>query len=156
MVNLRRRVMGLEEKEVIETEVVFTPMTGGGTEKTSKIIDCTAGEGWYYLPFVEGDSRLASGATSSSSPTRALAYLYSDPECTQFVGCYWHTTKEITSGGGNQAYRPIIPFDKKVLLIPKGYYCKIHFSRSSVTAFTSNNAMSGYIDTYGNSVTVRS
>ena len=150
MVNLRRRVLTgkAEEEEYVESTVIFTPLSGSGTEKTSNVIDSTLGECYFTLPFIEGDTRLASGATSTSTPTRVLAYLYSDPECTAYVGAYNYKTGNIGSAG-TQASRPVIPFDTKIMLIPKGYYAKVHFSRSSVTAFNDNSKMSGYISLYG-------
>ena len=157
MVMLRRRLLKAEESEgtIVETEVQFTPLSGSGTEKTSKVVDATEGDAYYTIPFVEGDSRLVSGATASSTPTRTVVNLYSDAECSTLVGYYFYNTKQIKSSAGTQASRPVIPFDTEILLIPKGYYAKIRFSRSSVTAFNDNSNMSGYITVYANTVKVR-
>lgn len=133
--------------KITEISKKLAPYSGSGTERTSSIIDATEGEAWYEVPFDSESAYLANAAIEESVVACVASYLYKDAECTDFAGVYWFSTNEIKTSGGNQADRPYLSFNKKTLLVPQGYYAKIHFSRAGAAqnTYSSNANMESYL-----------
>lgn len=125
---------------------VSVTWSGSGADKTSSTIDATERDAYIKIPFVDGDSRLVSGATASTNGMKTrFAALYTDAACTNRVGYYNSSTGQIISSRPITSQCPWMTFDTEIKIIPKGYYGKLVICRSGSTVFSSNANFIGYV-----------
>lgn len=148
----RRRQMMMQQGgggTVVEESVTWS---GSGSDKTaSPIIDASSSDIYFVLPFISGDSRLASGVTEDSNYAGVQTYLYSDEDATELVGYYFFDTDTISTTSRTWINCPNAKFGQRFKIAPRGYYAQLRISRRS-GVFTSNSAVTQYLNAYGNKV----
>ena len=123
--------------------------SGNAVEKTgSPAIDARNHDVYYELPFVEGASELAEGATSSIVPVKFEARLYNDSAMSDFVG-YWYGSS-ITQTQATTVNKPNVNFDTETKVAPSGYYVKLYLYKRD--AFSSNATCTTYLNNNGKTV----
>lgn len=132
------------------TETVTVSWSGSGAEKTSSIINATAANVYWSLPFVEGYEGYASSATEDSDFVRISARLYSDAEATTLVG-NWHIDNQtIETSGRTTINQPSMPVDTETMVAPAGYYVVLRATKRG--GFTSNGTCGTFLNTYATDV----
>lgn len=128
---------------------------GAGTDKNTNIIDATQNELFWELPYIEGSSAYASGATAESDFVRIRANLYSDAEATTLAGYWYIDTKEIETGSSRTTINtPTMPVDTLTQVAPKGYYVKLIAMKRS--GFVDNASCTAFLNENANIVTLKS
>lgn len=129
----------------ISDSVTFT---GSGKSATFNTIDCTEGDLYLLIPFVDEASQLKDTTTAESSFCKTRTILYRDAECTNVAG-YWYNEQmyETDPYSSTHAQKPPIPFNVKQRIAPKGYYAKLLFVHNT-SSCTSNDNFYNYIETY--------
>lgn len=119
--------------------------TGTGSDKKSNLIDATAYDAYFTLPFVSGSPNLSSDATAASLGVKEYVEIFDDSAGSHRIGYYYTDTKQIESGR-TVANSPWVPFDTEEIFVPKGYYGKIVLSRSGTDAFPDNSNFLTYLN----------
>lgn len=128
---------------------------GAGADKNTDTIDATQNELYWELPYIEGSSAYASGATAESDFVRIRANLYSDAEATTLVGYWYMDTKEIETGSSRTTINsPTMPTDTLTQVAPKGYYVKLIAMKRS--GFYDNASCTTFLNENANIVTLKS
>ena len=129
--------------------------SGSGVENTtgSTLIDATEHDIYFQLPFIDGATQFADGATAESVPVRFDALLYTDSAGTTGAGIYCSDTQEIEATERTTMSKPVLAFNTDTLVAPRGYYVKLRAFKQA--AFSSNSTCRSYLNAYGNSVTLR-
>ena len=129
--------------------------SGNGADKTaSPVIDATENDVYIEVPFTEGTGWTSASAQDGGNIASFLAYLYSDAEATNLVGKYRFDTGEIFTSDFAWNSMPPIKFGENQLVAPNGYYVKLRCSNNK-SAFTSNGNCTSYLNTYGNTVVLK-
>lgn len=129
--------------------------SGSGTDSTSSLIDATQNDIYITVPYEEDASQLGTDAAPGGDAYKARGVrLYSDSTETTTVGYYFIDTEEIEENQRTTANAPWLKFDTEYLIIPKGYYARLLFSKSG-NVFVDNARSRSYLNTYGNSVELK-
>lgn len=127
--------------------------TGYGTENTaSPVIDAREVDIRIEVPFVEGDTNLASTTTAETAFAGLGVKLYTDAEATDYVGMFFYSTNEIKSSWTG-VQLPNLYFDTDTLLEVHGYYAVL-FAVKRTNVFVDNNSATAYLNAHATSVTL--
>ena len=135
--------------------VVTQPITwsGYGTENTaSPVIDAREVDIRIEVPFVEGDTNLASTTTAETAFAGLGVKLFNDAELTDYVGMFYFSTNEIKSSWTGTSL-PDLHFDTDTLLEVHGYYAVLFANRRS-GVFVDNGSATAYLNAHATSVTL--
>lgn len=131
-------------------ETITVTWSGTGTGKQTGVIDARTADVYWTLPFVEGYSGYASGATWESDFIGIGATLYSDSSAETAVGYYYIDTEQIEASARTSVNRPSMPCNTQIKVAPHGYYVKLYAATRS--GFTSNSTGLTFLNTYANTV----
>lgn len=142
---------------VTEWQPITTNITwsGSGADKTSSVIDATQYDVYLTVPFDSTSSDILEGATAASDGLKGHATLYTDSATQNRYAYYYFDTEEVrTSGYRTNVNCPVISFDTKIKIAPKGYYVKITAFRKGSEVFNTNGNVLSYLNSHANSVTL--
>lgn len=142
---------------VTEWQPITTNITwsGSGGDKTSSVIDATQYDVYLTVPFDSTSSDILEGATAVSEGLKGYATLYTDSATKNRYAYYYFDTEEVrTSGYRTNVNCPVISFDTKIKIAPKGYYVKITAFKNGSEVFYANSNVLSYLNSHANSVTL--
>lgn len=129
--------------------------SGSGGDKTSSVIDATQYDVYLTVPFDSTSADILEGATAASAGLKGYATLYTDSAKQNRYAYYYFDTEEVrTSGYRTNVNCPVISFDTKIKIAPKGYYVTITAFKSSEEVFYANSNVLSYLNSHVNSVTL--
>lgn len=129
--------------------------SGSGSDKISTVVDATEYDVYLTVPFDSTSSDIASGSTSASEALKGYATLYTDSaKTTRYAYYYFDTEETRTSGYRTNSNCPIVNFDTKIKIAPKGYYVTLTLFKAVTETFPANSNVLHYLNEHVTSVTL--
>lgn len=129
--------------------------SGSGSDKISTVVDATEYDVYLTVPFDSTSSDIASGSTSASEALKGYATLYTDSaKTTRYAYYYFDTEETRTSGYRTNSNCPIVNFDTKIKIAPKGYYVTLTLFKAVTETFPANSNVLHYLNEHVSSVTL--